>query len=152
MARRMVKRKAEIILGISLGNWDKVRIPKKEEFWSGVIKNMSIKQSDSIDRNVTNETGHLIRLPNTIHGDTGLIGKKISSLRELDAFDPMKDAVVFKGKTIGIHVPKSLKFTMNGEEYGPYENMDVDLPVYAALYLLMKRVATLRENINISKT
>ncbi len=141
IARRLVKNKTEIILGITLGNWDKVRIPGKAEFWKNVIKNMSIRQSDSIDKNVTNDPQHMIRLANTLHGDTGLVGKKLSSLNELQSFDPMKDAIVYRGKSLKVHVSRAPKLTMNGQEYGPYENVTVRLPIYVALYLMLKRVA-----------
>jgi DNA primase small subunit len=144
LAKRLVKNRADIIFGIGNGNWDKVRIPRKADFWANVIKNMAIKQSDSIDKNVTNDTHHLLRLPNTIHGDTGLVGKKISSTEELAAFSPMKDAIAYKGKSVKIHVSKAPSFVMNEETYGPYENSDVEIPVYAALYLLLKRNAVLK--------
>ncbi|MGC8571870.1 MAG: DNA primase catalytic subunit PriS [Candidatus Micrarchaeia archaeon] len=142
-ARILIKNKAEIILGISVGNWDKIKIPKKSEFWKRVIKNLSIKQSDSIDRNVTNDIHHLIRVPNTIHGDSGLIAKEISSIKELEKFDPMKDAIAFKDGSLKIHIIKANKFYMNNIEFGPYENIDVELPTYAASYLILKRVASL---------
>jgi DNA primase small subunit len=143
-ARMLVRNKAEVILGISVGNWDKVRIPKKTEFWKSVIANMSIKQSDSIDKNVTNDTHHLIRLPNTIHGDTGLLGIKIKSLNALADFKPMKDSIVLKDKTLRIKVIKSPQLLIGDEQFGPYENQEVELPIYAAMYLLLKRVATLK--------
>ncbi len=143
IAKKLVKNKMEIILGITVGNWDKVKIPKKAEFWKTVIKNMAIKQSDSIDKNVTNDTQHMLRLPNTIHGDTGLLGRKLS-LGELGGFNPMKDAIIFRGKNVMVHVSKCPAFEMNGESYGPYDNSDVELPIYAALYLLLKRTAVLK--------
>ncbi len=144
LANRLVKNRADIIFGISSGNWDKIKIPKKADFWANVIKNMAIKQSDSIDKNVTNDTHHLLRLPNTIHGDTGLVGKALQSVNELTDFEPMTDAIVYKGSSLRIHVNKAPVFTMNGESYGPYENIAVELPIYAALYLLLKRSAVLK--------
>ncbi len=143
-AKKLFKDHALVTAGINSGNWDMVNIPNKMEFWKGIIQNMAIKQSDSIDRNVTNDTGHLIRLPNTIHGDTGLVGKKIGSLNELMHFDPMVEAVVFKKGTLKIHVNKAYKFSIGGESFGPYENQDVELPQYAAVYLLLKRTSVLK--------
>ena len=142
-ARKLFKNRAAVVLGISTGNWDMVKIPKKKEFWKETIKAMAIKQSDSIDRNVTNDTGHLIRLPDSIHGDTGLVGNSIPSLAALQGFDPMKDSIAFTGKTLKVKIGKAPKFAMNGEEYGPYEDKSVELPSYAALYLILKRVAQL---------
>ncbi len=143
LAKRLFKNRADIVLGISTGNWDKVMIPNKTEFWAGVLRKMAITQSDSIDRNVTNDTGHLIRLPNTLHGDTGLLGLDIGSVKGLDRFDPMRDAVVFKGKSMKVHINRAEKFMMNGEHFGPWDNATVELPLYVALYLLLKRVAVL---------
>ncbi|HUC38839.1 MAG TPA: DNA primase catalytic subunit PriS [Candidatus Acidoferrum sp.] len=140
MARKLYANKAIITSGIRSGNWDMVKIPKKAEFWSNVMKNMAIAQSDSIDRNVTNDIYHLIRIPGTLHGETGLVGK-IVSMSQLDGFDPMKDAIVFRQGVMKIRTEKVPSFVMHGEEYGPYENQEVELPVYAALYLLLKKVA-----------
>jgi len=144
LAKRLVKSRADIIFGISAGNWDKIKIPKKADFWANVIRNMAIKQSDSIDKNVTNDTHHLLRLPNTIHGDTGLVGRKISSVGELASFEPMRDAIIYKGKSVKIHVAKAPALVMNRETYGPYDESDVEIPIYAALYLLLKRNAVLK--------
>ncbi|MGC8649192.1 MAG: DNA primase catalytic subunit PriS [Candidatus Micrarchaeia archaeon] len=140
-ARKLIKNKASVIFGITMGNWDKINIPKKSEFWKTVIKNLSIKQSDSIDRNVTNDIHHLIRVPNTLHGDTGLIAKSINSISELEKFNPMNDAIAFKDGSIKINIIKSEKIYMNNNEFGPYENTITDLPAYAAIYLVLKRVA-----------
>jgi DNA primase small subunit len=144
MAKRLEKNRMEIIFGISLGKWDKIHIPKKADFWRNVVKNMAIKQSDSIDKNVTNDTQHMLRLANTLHGDTGLVGAKISSLHALQVFDPMKDAIVFKGKTLKIHISDCPDFVMNEQQFGPYKDKDIELPIYVALYLLLKRVAVLK--------
>lgn len=142
-ARKLFKNRATVVLGISTGNWDTVKIPKKEEFWKETIRAMAIKQSDSIDRNVTNDTGHLIRLPDSIHGDTGLVGSTLPSLGALQKFEPMKDSVVFGGEPLRIKIEKAQKFSMNGEEYGPYEKTSVELPLCAAVYLILKRAAHL---------
>jgi DNA primase small subunit len=142
LASKLVRRRTEIILGISTGNWDKVEIPKKAEFWSKVISGVVIKQSDSIDRNVTNDPNHLIRLQNSIHGSTGLIAKKFS-LSEIDRFDPMNDAIAFGNEPMKVNVTAP-KFHMGGEEFGPFDNSTAELPTYAAAYLLLKGKGTMK--------
>ena len=142
IASKMERKRAEIILGITMGNWDKVDIPKKAEFWSSVISSMVIKQSDSIDRNVTNDPYHLIRLQNSIHGSTGLIAKKFA-LAEIDRFDPMKDAIAFGKEPIRVNA-SAPRFHMGGEEFGPFDNSTVELPAYAAAYLIMKEKGTMK--------
>ncbi len=142
-ANMLYKNRVEVILGITTGNWDKVRIPNKAQFWSNVLGSIAIAQSSSIDRNVTSDVHHLIRLPSTIHGDTGLVAKKISSFSALNGFDPMKEAIVFSGSTVRVATQKVPAFSMGGAQLGPYENEKPELPAYAAAYLIMKRLATL---------
>jgi DNA primase small subunit len=142
-AEMLTRKNAEIRLGISTGNWDKINIPKKAEFWSNVLKGIAIKQGDAIDKNVSTDIHHLIRLPGTIHGDTGLIAKNVKSLKALDGFEPMNDAVAFDDLHINVKTGSVPKFTMGSSSYGPYEDMVVDLPRYAAVYLILKRLATL---------
>lgn len=142
-ASMLTRKRAEIIFGITTGNWDKVNIPKKAEFWSNVLKGTAIRQSDSIDRGVVNDIYHLIRLPGTIHGDTGLIAMRVGSLKALEGFDPMSDAVAFREGAVRIKTAKVPKFEMNGDEYGPFDRNEVELPTYAGVYLVLKRLASI---------
>ncbi|MEM3875651.1 MAG: DNA primase catalytic subunit PriS [Candidatus Micrarchaeaceae archaeon] len=145
IAKKLIKNKAEVIFGITTGNWDKISIPKKSEFWKEILKKIAIKQSNSIDKNVTNDIHHLIRVPDTLHGETGLIAKTIS-LNDFDKFDPMNDAIAFdNGQKIKIHVQNSPKFYMKNIEFGPFDNEDIEIPLYAGLYLLLKNVGNLRD-------
>jgi len=143
-AQMLTRKSAEVVLGISTGNWDKINIPKKGEFWANVLKNIAIKQSDAIDRNVSTDIHHLIRLPGTIHGDTGLVAKKVKSFKVLAEFDPMKDTIAFGDSPVSIKTAKVPAFTMAGTTYGPYENTEVKLPAYVASYLVLKGFASLK--------
>ncbi|MEM0149826.1 MAG: DNA primase small subunit domain-containing protein [Candidatus Micrarchaeaceae archaeon] len=142
-ASLLARKRAGVITGITAGNWDVVSIPKKAEFWSNLLKKLAIKQSDSIDKNVTIDMHHLIRLPNTIHGDTGLIAKDVGTLKDLERFNPMDDAIAFREGTLKVRALKVPKFYMGKQEFGPYDNAEAELPTYAALYLVLKRVAVL---------
>ena len=142
-AGMLTRKSAEITLGISTGNWDKINIPKKAEFWSNVLKGIAISQSDAIDKNVSINVYHLIRLPGTIHGDTGLIAKSVKSIKAFDRFDPMNDAVAFDDNATKIKTANTPKFAMHSREFGPYDNQEVVLPRYAAVYLILKSLAVL---------
>ncbi len=143
MAKKMYLNKPSIILGITTGNWDKISIDKKDEFWKKVMESVAIKQSDSIDSNVTKNPQHLLGMADTIHGGTGLISKSVQSINALEKFDPMKDSIAFeKGETLIVANNKET-LTMMGKQYGPFENKRVLLPNYAAMYLLLKGVARL---------
>ena len=95
-ARKLIKNKAEVIMGITTGNWDSINVPKKADFWGNIINTMTVSQTSAIDKNVTNSPEHLIRVANTIHADSGLVAKKLKNVSDLEKFDPMKDAIIFK--------------------------------------------------------
>ena len=139
----MYLNKGSIVMGITTGNWDKVSIPKKDEFWRNVSESMTIKQSDSIDSNVTKNPQHLLGMADTIHGGTGLIAKSVESVSSFERFDPMRDCIAFeKGETLVVANTKET-LTMRGTDYGPYENKRIVLPNYVAMYMLLKGVAKL---------
>ncbi len=142
-AEMLTRKSAEIRLGISTGNWDKINIPKKAEFWGKVLNSIRISQSDAIDRNVSTDIYHLIRLPETLHGDTGLSSRIVGSTKDLEGFDPMDDAVAFGDDGTKIKATEVPRFEMRGREFGPYRNESVTLPAYAAAYLVLKRLAVL---------
>jgi len=127
------------------------------ESWSekgpwGVIKNISPetwrkiaqygveKQSVKIDTVVTPDINRLIRLPNSLHGKTGL--KKVEfPFAGIEDFDPLKSAVAFKEGHVTVHVSDAPEFRVEDETYGPFKKQKVELPTAAALMLLCKGVA-----------
>ena len=137
----LMRKRADIIFGITTGNWDKVNIPKKAEFWTNVLKSIAIKQSESIDRGVLKDIYHLIRVPGTIHGDTGLIAMNVGGVKALEEFEPMDDAIAFSEGTVKVKATKVPEFEMGGNEYGPFDGDEVELPTYAGVYLVLKRLA-----------
>ncbi len=143
IAKKLYEKKELVEMGIKNGNWDMVAISKKEEFWKRLISNLSIKQSDKIDANVTIDPTHLIRMPNTIHGGSGLIAKKFS-FNEIDKFDPMKDAIAFKDGDLRVYANTKFPLIMNDETFGPYNGEEVTIPKYAALYLYLKGLAEIK--------
>jgi len=142
-ASLLFRKRAEVILGITTGNWDKINIPKKAELWSKVLSSIAIQQSDSIDKNVSTDVHKLLRLPDTIHGDTGLIAKKLKSVSDLTKFDPMSEAVAFTKGVAKVRIAGSPKFEIAGQSYGPFEKTDAELELPAAIYLILKRSAIL---------
>ena len=141
VAKNLYNKRALIEMGINNGNWDMVYVKDKAEFWSKVIKGHAVAQSDRIDKNVTNDTGHLLRLPNTIHGDTGLVSKRVTG--GVAAFEPMDSSVVLPKDPIKVKASTKAALTMKGETFGPYPDETVELPGYAAMYLYLKGFATL---------
>lgn len=144
IARKLYAKRSLIEMGINSGNWDMVYIKKKDEFWQEIVRRQSIMQSDRIDRNVTIGIGHLIRLPGTIHGSSGLIAKRIKGISALASYEPMDECVAFGSEPMKIHIEGCDRFYMKGKEFGPYRNEDAELPAYAAIYLHLKGFGTIK--------
>jgi DNA primase small subunit len=124
---------------------------KSKMFWTKVLEYVISKEMVPIDRQTSIDLHKIIRVPQTLHGDTGLVAKTIS-IDELKTFDPFKDSVVFNqtfAKQFGVelvklHIIKTPKFSIFGETFGPFENKDEELPLFAAAYLIGKGAATIR--------
>ena len=139
-------RKKELVkMGMNTGNWDMVYIKNKVEFWNNILAAQAVRQSDRIDKNVTNDPSHLIRLPDTLHGETGLVAKRVKSLHDLSSFDPMAKALAFSAKQISVNANLPHELSIGGSTYGPYSGRRVELPLYAAVYLILKGSAEISE-------
>ena len=79
----------------------------------------------------------MIRLPETIHGGSGLIAKKVKSI---DSFDPLTDAIAFDSEIIKISIKEDTQvFDLMDSKWGPYKLGSIqELNDYAAIYLLLK--------------
>ena len=110
------------------------------ETWKEIAQCGVEKQSVKIDTVVTPDINRLIRLPNSLHGKTGL--KKVEfPITGIEDFDPLKSAVAFKGGEVTVHVSEAPQFRVEDTIYGPFERQKVELPTAAALMLLCKGVA-----------
>jgi len=115
------------------------------ESWKKIVQKAVENQSVKIDTVVTTDIHRLIRLSNTLHGKTGL--KKLNvSVSGIEGFDPLKEAVAFKEGRIRLMVSEAPEFRLGDERYGSYKNVEVDLPTAAALFLLCKDAAHVRED------
>jgi len=93
------------------------------------------------DEPVTCDIKRLIRLPSSLHGKTGLQVVKID-IEQLDQFDPLNDAVVFNDEPVKINLNKSFNMMMNQQTFH-LEEGDVDVPLYLAVFLIGRRIATI---------
>lgn len=93
-----------------------------------------------IDESVTTDVHRVFRMPGTLHGKSGLLKKRVLALEE---FDPQLDPVVLSGDPIRAHVYYSPEFTLNGTKFGPYESSTVQIPIYAAVFLLARGLGEL---------
>lgn len=101
-----------------------------------IVQERSIKAIGvaDADKMVTIDTSRLMRLPDTIHGGSGL---KAARVRDLGKFDPLIDAIAFGNEKIKINLIKDVpEFKMNNENFGPFSGI-VEIPEYAGIFLLL---------------
>lgn len=91
--------------------------------------------SAHIDTVVTTDVHRLVRLMGTLNGKTGL---RVVEVKEIDRFDPLKEALSLKGGEETVYIEDSPKFRVGDVEYGPYKREIKTLPVEAALLLICK--------------
>jgi DNA primase small subunit len=91
-----------------------------------------------IDRSVTTDVHRVFRMPGTLHGSSGLLKLRVTSL---DNFDPQKDPVVLGDERIKVYIDFAPRFDLKGESFGPYNSTFTSLPLYAAVFLLAKELA-----------
>ncbi|MFH0817676.1 MAG: DNA primase catalytic subunit PriS [Candidatus Micrarchaeota archaeon] len=143
-AKRFYKGEKEVIAGVERGNWDVVGLGSShknyEDTWEKLGVELGVKLGDNIDQNVTFDTSKLIRMPESLHGETGLVAKKTDNLEK---FDPLKDAVVFGKEPVKVKVEKAPEIRIWDETFGPYEKFEGELPEAVAVYLICKRRAKL---------
>jgi DNA primase small subunit len=113
-----------------------------QEAWKMLASRAAKKQASLIDTVVTTDIHRLIRLPQTLHGKTGLKSVQVPA-EKLQSFDPLRDAVAFKEGTLQVFVNDAPLFRMEDEVFGPYSQELVEIPMAAAVYLLCKKAAKL---------
>jgi len=110
--------------------FNKKKLMQKVE---AIIKEKAVK----VDAVVTMDIHRLIRLPETLNRKTGLRAVKVD-VNHLEDFNPFNEAVALKNGEEKIYVKEAPKFTLNGEEFGPYKNEEATIPTAAALLLICK--------------
>ncbi|MDD1746849.1 MAG: DNA primase catalytic subunit PriS, partial [Methanomassiliicoccales archaeon] len=100
------------------------------------------KLGGEVDEPVTSDIKRLIRLPYSLHGKTGLRVQKMTR-DELDDFDPLRDAVpgTLGDAPIKLKMVKRTDVRLRGERFSL--EGEVEVPEFAALFLLCRREAVL---------
>ncbi len=120
------------------GRWDLLWA----ELRGGIQKSIyseAVQVTDE-DRQVTGDVSRLIRLPDTIHGGSGLLARRVA---DLDSFNPLTDAVAFTGGDVKARMLSDVGvFDLMGRRFGGYKaSEDVALPECAGIYLMLKGLA-----------
>ncbi len=130
------------ISGINEGNWSKTSLGQKDflKRFESVAKKLPVA-SVNTDVGVTQDLSKLIRVPNSIHGETGLVAMIVD---ELEKFDPFRDAAL-KGN------PLKVKFIEDVPELpavgtGAFKkDEEKELPLNLAVFFVQKGSARLQQ-------
>lgn len=91
-----------------------------------------------IDPSVTMDIHRIFRLPGSLHEKTGLSKKRCMNI---DSFDPENDPVELSNEPIHVRIEFSPSLSLRGETFGPYNSEEMELPMYAAVYLMGNKLA-----------
>ncbi len=136
-ANQLLKNKKEIIKGIENGYLFSVGERTNKKFWQKTLDHVAQTYKIPIDRQTSIDLHKIIRVPNTLHGETGLIAKQVS-LEKLKDFDPFTETIAFDSSPVKVFVEKAPKFVLKGEKFGPFEKETVEVPLYCAIFLIGK--------------
>ncbi len=128
--------------GVKEGNWDAIHIRNRDEKFQKIFDELKAVSSAEIDANVTFDTSKLLRMPDSLHGSSGMCAKRMR-LNELEKFEPTKEAAIFGEKPTRVKtVEKIPALSFLNSTFGPFEaNAQAELPESLAVYLICKRSA-----------
>ena len=134
-----IKKKEKIIKQLEVGNWEGVK-GLRINTYKRIIRKMAVELTGDTDKMVTIDTSRLIRLPNSLHGTSGLVAMKT---KDLEGFDPLNDAVAFPDNPVKVKVTRNTKsFEMKNQTHGPFDKDEtLEIPEYAGIYLMLKDYA-----------
>jgi DNA primase small subunit len=118
---------------------EKIRLIFKEKKYDGFVRLVEDGLSMMgcrVDPSVTMDIHRIFRLGGTLNGKTGLL--KMNCTKDLESFEPLKDAAVLDDEKMKIFVDFAPKFQLREEMFGPYKSQLVELPAYAAVYLMCR--------------
>ncbi|MDD5163911.1 MAG: DNA primase small subunit domain-containing protein [Candidatus ainarchaeum sp.] len=142
-AKKFLEKKQKILEGFEKGMLFPFPTKKSREFWLALVKFVVEQKRLDIDRQTSIDLNKIIRVPNTIHGGTGFVAKKIS-WEELKKFNAFNDALAFSEEgTAKVLINKAPRFNIGGKFFGPFQNSEAELPLNAAVFLVAKQAARL---------
>ncbi len=134
--------KARLKSAIENGNWDNIGIANRERKLQEKFNEMKLTLAGRIDANVTADTSKLIRMPDSIHGGSGLAAKCMKT-SELAGFDPMKDAQIFTDGSLKVKTTEPVPAVPHLVPEPLAAGQSLELPQASAVYLLCKKAAVL---------
>ena len=106
--------------------------------FQNTLQDISARIGVRIDPGVTMDVHRIFRLPGSLNSKSGLA--KIIC-RDLDGFDPYKNASFLSDDTVEVRASCPCKFRLGRRKFGPYSNEIVTVPTSVAVYMICKKLA-----------
>jgi len=135
MAARLVADREKNLRALERGKWEGL-LDVSARVRNQVVSDTAVAFASDTDKMVTLDTSRLMRVPDTIHGGTGLVAANVS---DLDSFNPLTDAVAFGDSEVEVQLTASVdKLSLMENNFeGLKQASKVKLPEYAAAYLIL---------------
>ncbi len=139
-AKKMLAQREKILADLDRGLLHQLPGRQTETFWNHLLQEALDRLRLNLDRQTSVDISKIVRVPNTLHGSTGLLAKTVP-LDAFKAFDPLKETVVFGRQSVKVKALKAPQFSLGGERFGPFDHQVVEVPEFAAVYLLARGAA-----------
>ncbi len=133
------KRMMRVRLSIQPALWSDSEIRISRRKLLQILNKVVEEKKCRVDEAVTVDVRRLMRIPNTLHGKTGLKAAVVP-LDTIDDFNPFEQAF-FKErwtKDVRVRVNATGRIIMNNTEFGPYHKEEVSLPEPVAVFIVLK--------------
>ncbi|MFH1752523.1 MAG: DNA primase small subunit domain-containing protein [archaeon] len=131
--KRLLENRDFLLTSIDRGVLIDVSVTRNLDFWNNLFDFIVSKTKIEIDRQTSTDIRKILRVPETLHGGTGL---KAAVVKDLNAFNALTDTIVFSEQPVKLKLKKTPRFELNENFYGPFkENEIVSLPENVAVFL-----------------
>ena len=138
-AEEICANRENLSASVDKGLWSAIERPML--FAGEIIKRAGDEHKVALDRGVTVDMARLIRIPDTLHGDSGLLAKTTA---EISSFDPANDAIAFSQGAVDRLIPlDDYEFPFGDTTYGLKKERLAEAPLAVAMLLLCKKKALL---------
>ncbi len=107
------------------------------EGWKILFDHVQSKANIQLDQQVTVNSRHVIRLPETLHGGSGL---KVMRVKDLESFDPLTDAVCLSDRVINMITKRAFKMEIDGQSWR-FKEGEAKVKEYLAVYSICHSMA-----------
>ena len=135
---RRVLSNVEKTLGATL-TLSRARILADQRRLDALLGNAVNAAKIRIDPQVTLDATRIFRLPGSLNEKSGLAKIKCD---DVIACDPLEDAVAFDDEPVRINIRYAPKIKMLGYTFGPFKKEKIKVPLYLAVFLVSKGLAS----------